>query len=203
MLFNYFQIYHHPTIHSQLIGGLFGVSTDLLGVIATLISTLFLGALALFGDQIRAYLFKPNLQPVEPVRTSQSIGSDKYIYYRLIVKNVGRFVVVAREVRVLLTYTEPLINFIPIPLAWTHFNANSSRDIPRGEPAYVDILRKKEGEQIYHFCWSPGTGSDDPVLNDFDQSKNIRLEFFERNRKIGDIYLRYIKNLDVLEVVTK
>jgi hypothetical protein len=173
------------------------VIATLIGVIATLI----LGVLALFGNQIKGYWFKPNLKPIESVRTSQLINNEEYIYHRLIVKNIGW--VAAREVRVLLTYLKPLKNFIPIPLRWTHFSKSSSRDIARGEPAYVDILRKKGVERIYYFCWAPETGSNDPLLSVFNpEYGNLRLEFFERDRKIGDILLEFLelKNDDKLKI---
>ncbi len=199
MYFNH--IPSHSNFYHKSIDSIFGISANLLAFFGTL----FLGALALFGDQIRSLIFKPNLYPVELKKTSQSDGSEDYIFHRLIIKNVGRFPVFkiqAKNVRALLTYRKVPKNFIPIPLRWTHLNEAVSRDIPPGEEVYLDIIHKKINDQKYKFCWSPGTGSNDPVLKYFEPSNgHLRIEFFERNQMIGDIYLKYLEDKDLLEVV--
>lgn len=164
-------------------------------------------AIALFlGTGILQFWFKslyrPNLQPIETIKTKQLIGKDFHVFHRLIVKNIGN--VAAKDVRVLLTYEKPVENFIPIPLNWTHWN-KFSRDISRGEPAYIDVLRKKGDEENYKFFWSFDTGyPDEPALLNFiPKLGNIRLEFFEHNHKIGDIYLKFLQDKDGLELVKK
>lgn len=206
--------------HPEAVDNLFGISSSLWGVLFTflgVIATLLLGAIAIFGDQIRNYCFRPKLVFDGFKKTSQLIPApspykkgeyitENHIFQRLIVRNSGRLR--AKEVRVLLTYEDgnkkELENFIPIPLNWTHWN-KSSRDISRDEPAYVDVIERKDDEKTYKFCWSYETGhSIEPLLMNFKpEYGNIRLEFFERDSKVGDIYLKYIGNEDVLRVVEK
>ncbi len=167
------------------------------------IGTIAVGILAIFGEPIRKVFLPPCLSAVEVVPTTQRIGQDDYRFQRLIVKNVG--LSTAREVRVLLTYDKngqpPPQNFVPIPLAWMHWR-RPSRDISRGEPAYVDILKKKENADKYNFCWPDGLGSSDELLDRFDPKHgSIRLKFFERDRQIGDITLRYSSETDKLDIV--
>lgn len=152
--------------HPRAIDNLFGISSGLLGVIVNLlgvITTSLLGLIAIFGEQIRSYFFKPKLVfdgfkktsqriPVpSPYEKGQYIEED-HLFQRLIIRNIGK--IRAKEVRVLLTYEEgnreELKNFIPIPLNWTHYN-KSSRDISRGEPAYVDIFEKKRVKKFINF----------------------------------------------------
>lgn len=162
------------------------------------------GFLAIFGEPLRKCLLPPCLSAVEVKSTAQRINLDIYRYQRLIVKNVG--LSAAREVRVLLTYDKngnpPPEDFIPIPLGWMHWR-EPSRDISRSEPAYVDVLKKKEGAERYNFCWADGlAGSSDPLLDEFNpEHGNVRLEFFERDRQIGDVTLRYSNDNDKLEIV--
>lgn len=165
----------------------------------TVIGTLILGFFAIFGEQIRKSLFKPQLKPIEMVKTTQRIGSDNFVYQRLIVKNVGNNA--AEMVRILLTYIKVPKNFIPIPLAWTHYNT-AARDISKSEPAYIDVLRKQEGSEKYAFCWTPEVGIPyEKLLAEFNPDQgNIRLEIFERDRKIGDITLKYKKEADELSI---
>lgn len=207
-------------LHPKVIDSLFGISSGLWEVIITLlgaIMTLLLGIIAIFGDQIRSHYFKPKLVFDGFKKTFQLIPmpspykkgeyiTENHLFQRLIVRNRGN--IRAKEVRVLLTYEEgnreELKNFIPIPLNWTHYN-KSSRDISRGEPAYVDIFQRKDNEKIYKFCWSHETGySIEPLLMNFrPEYGNVRLEFFEHDSKIGDIHLKYVEDEDVLEVVEK
>ncbi len=170
------------------------------GDVVNLLGILILGGLAIWGDQLKKLLFKPNIRPVESVRTNQrrSDGTAD-TYQRLIVKNDGK--VAANNVRVLLTYIEPRKNFIPVPLNWTHWNT-VARDISRGEPAYIDVLCKRPAEAKYCFCWSHETGAPiEPILTSFEETQKIRLEFFERDHKIGDVMLGYDKNDDQLKVL--
>lgn len=166
-----------------------------------IIGTLGLAILALFGDQIRKSIFKPNLQPVEIVKTHQQIGVENFLYQRLIVKNIGSSA--AKGVRILLTYKKGAPqNFIHVPIAWTHWSV-AARDISRHEPAYIDILRKVEGAPSYDFCWSPEVGIPyEQMLREFDpEYGNLRLEFFEQNRQIGDITLQYSKDKNELKIL--
>jgi hypothetical protein len=193
--------FHHPQPDS-----VFGISTALLGVISTTI----LGILAIFGEQIRSYLFKPDLQPADnPVRTSQKIPwrksdgliyNEGFIFHRIPIKNAGK--ATAREVRVLLTYIKSVENFIPIPLNWTHWN-KSSRDISVGETAYLDVLQKRDVLTDIWFAWSGETGMPvEPTLSTFNpELGNLRLEFYERDRKVGDIVLNFSSEKDELKIV--
>jgi hypothetical protein len=172
------------------------------GAIATLLAVL----IALFGEYIRNLIFNPKLRPVGIKKTIQGEGPSDSIIHRLIVKNIRRyylFGVQARGVRVLLTYKDPPPNFIPIPLRWTHFNKDDARDIPQGEEVYVDLIHKKSGsDDKYEFCWAPTTSSNAPILKYFEPiSGGIRLEFFDYSQKIGDIYLNYSEDKDLLKVV--
>jgi hypothetical protein len=206
--------FHYFNSCTEVADSLFGVSSGMLGAFLGFVGTLILGSLALFGNEIRSWLFRPELSPVECKKTLQLIPKNingavyhrKYIFYRLIIKNIGNMR--ARDVRVLLTYEKgdqkELKDFIPVPLNWTHWN-KSSRDISRKEPAYVDILRKEDGGLNYEFCWSNETGNPvEPLLmNFYPKFGNIRLEFFEHESKIGDISLKYEEHLDVLTIVAK
>lgn len=163
------------------------------------VGTVVVGVLAIFGEPLRKYFLSPCLSAVEVASTKQRIGQDDYRYQRLIVRNVG--LSAAREVRILLTYTKAPENFIPVPLAWMHWQG-PSRDVSRGEPAYVDVLQKREGADKYSFCWPAGLGSSDELLDKFDPGLGkIRLEFFERDRQIGDVTLQYSKENDKLDIV--
>lgn len=162
------------------------------------------GFLAIFGEPIRKFFLSPCLQPVEIKSTMQKVNGEDHRLHRLIVKNVG--LSAAREVRVLMTYDKnnepPQENFIPIPMGWMHWR-QPSRDVSRGEPAYVDVLRRKEGAEKYNFCWAETlAGSSDPLLDLYDPNYgNIRLEFFERDRKIGDVTMSYSAEDDVLRII--
>lgn len=192
--------------HPQPIDGVLGISSDFLGVVTTTI----LGILAIFGDQVRNLIFRPNLQPADkPVMTVQltpfkksdgAIYNEKFLFHRLPIKNIGR--VSAREVRVLLTYTQTAENFIPVPLNWTHWN-KSTRDISAGETAYLDILKKREVLTHIEFCWSSEAGTPvEPRLAVFDpRLGSLHLEFFERNRKVGDITLQFLKDKGELRIL--
>lgn len=163
------------------------------------IGTLILGVIAIFGEQIRKLLFRPKLMPVEVVRTEQKVGGSIFIYQRLIVKNVG--LAGAKGVRILLTYSSTLRNFIPVPIAWTHWQT-AARDIAQHEPAYIDILRKETGTDIYSFCWPFENGIPyEKLLLGFDQKHgDIRLEFFEHDQQVGDIILEFLNEEDVLKI---
>lgn len=183
--------FHHPQPDN-----IFGIPISLLGVIATTI----LGVLAIFGEQIRSFLFRPNLREADsPVKTSQLtpfpksdgfIYHENFLFYRLPIKNVGR--ASAREVRVLLTYMKSVDNFIPVPLNWTHWN-KSTRDISVGETAYLDILKKREALSDIEFCWSSEAGVPvEPRLKVFDSNLgDFLLQFYERDRKVGEIKLHF------------
>lgn len=168
------------------------------------LGTIGVGFLAIFGEPIRKWLLPPRLSAVEIKSTYQRCNQDKYRYQRLIIQNIG--LSAAREVRVLMTYAKngepPPEDFIPIPLGWMHWRG-PSRDISRSEPAYVDVLKKKEGEEKYNFCWAEGlAGSSDPLLDKYNpEHGNIRLEFFERDRKVGNVTLRYSSGTDKLEII--
>lgn len=167
------------------------------------IGTIILGALAIFGEQIKKIIFKPKLFAVNIVRTEQSIGIGKnnLIFQRLIVKNIGKSI--AKEVRVLLTYEISPKNFIPVPLAWTHWKT-SSRNIHQDEPVYIDILQKEGGYPNYNFCWPFEIGKPAEILlKEFNSDYGkLRLEFFEENvGKIGDFYLNFSKKEDILKIV--
>lgn len=204
--------FHYLSSQVNVIDSFLGVSSGMLGAILGIVGTLILGSLALFGNEIRSWLFRPELSPIEFKKTYQRIPRNiggaiyhkEYIFHRLIVKNTGSMR--AKDVRVLLTYEKgnqkELKNFIPVPLNWTHWN-KSSRDISRGEPAYVDVLMKEVGKPDYEFCWSYETGSAvDPLLmNFYPKFGNIRLEFFEHDSKIGDVGLKYDEEEDVLAVI--
>lgn len=190
--------HHFPFHNSQMNNSIFGISINSWGVIATFI----LCALALFGDQLKRILFKPKIKPAdEPKKTLQK-GNKIYIYQRLIVKNIGS--VSAKEVRVLLTYLNgpKAENFIPFPLNWTHWN-KTIRDISRNEPVYIDVMFKAMGEKTYKFCYSQEVGTPwESDLTDFDPSKgHLRLEFYERNNKIGDIITSYSEEQDKLVII--
>lgn len=208
--------FHCFSFYPNVADGMFGISADLLNVFVAILgvlATMILGILAIFGNQIRSYFFRPSLRPVDKKRTIQltpkviggAVYHKNYVFHRLIIKNTGK--VRATDVRVLLTYEKgnqkELENFIPIPLNWTHWN-KTSRDISRGEPAYIDIFSREEDTEDYNFCWSQETGySVEPLLLKFrPRFGNIRLEFFERDSKIGDIYLKYSQVSDSLEVVS-
>lgn len=166
------------------------------------IGTLILGALAIFGEQIRKSLFKANLMPIDVVKTEQTVGADIRVYQRLVVKNIGS--AVAKEVRILLTYKNVVpANFIPIPIAWTHWQ-KAARDISQHEPAYIDILRKKKGAANYDFCWPLETGTPhEELLREFNpQHGDIRLELFEHDQQIGDITLEFSTSDDILKIKT-
>lgn len=178
-----------------------------LGVFAALL----LGIVGVMQDWIRGKILRPHLNPVELKKTTQSIPkkviriqiieNQGFIYHRLIVKNVGWFTAVAKNVRVSLTYEHPPAYFVPIPLAWTHFN-DQARDIPPKEEVYVDIMRIKDGEYFYTFCWAPGTGSFGTVLDNYNPNiGNIRLEFYGETGKIGDIYLKFLEQKKELKIV--
>jgi hypothetical protein len=192
--------HHHLLYEPKIIDSIFGISGTLWGVIGAL----FIGILALFGDQIKKFLFKPEIEGIEFKKTFQQVRDEIYIYHRLIVKNIGY--VVAKEVRVLLTYLDAsqAENFIPAPLNWTHWNTRT-RDISRGEPAYIDILVKINTREPYRFCWSYEVGT--PYESDlifFDISKgNLRLEFYELDSKVGDIVLNYSEKEDRLVIIKK
>lgn len=178
--------------------GLFWLSAE---AWAAIVGTLILAVIAIWGDQLKKFLFKPNIRPIEFVRTSQRrTDGTADTYHRLIVKNVGS--IVAKDVRVLLTYIQPKKNFIPVPLNWTHWN-RTTRDISRGEPAYIDVLYKSPGETSYKFCWSYETGHpSEPILVSLDEEKKLRLEFFERDHKVGDMIFSYKKKSDQLIINT-
>jgi len=145
--------------------------------------------------------WKPKIQPNdEPIKTSQTVGDITFVYQRLIIKNIGS--VSAKNVRVLLTYEKSPENFIPIPLNWTHWN-KSSRDIPKGEPAYIDLLRKPGSYPNYQFCWAFDVGfSTESILMDFKpELGNIRLEFFDDHGKVGNIKLQFSPKEDKLKVI--
>ncbi len=164
------------------------------------IGTISLGAIAIFREQIQNIIFKPKLIPIEIVKTYQRTGMHNSIFQRLIIKNIGRRA--AREVRVLLTYKNAPKNFIPVPLAWTHWQ-KSSRDISRGEPAYIDVLQKeRETNENYDFCWPRENGKPyEKNLKEFNPDYGmLRLELFERDRKIGDFFLNFSKEKDLLEI---
>lgn len=166
------------------------------------IGTLILGALAIFGEQIRKSLFKANLMPIDVVKTEQTVGADIFVYQRLIVKNIGS--AVAKEVRILLTYKNAApVNFIPIPIAWTHWQ-KAARDISQHEPAYIDILRKKKGTANYDFCWPLETGTPyEELIRVFNpQHGDIRLELFEHDQQVGDITLEFSTSDDILKIRT-
>ncbi|KKP40955.1 MAG: hypothetical protein UR31_C0037G0003 [Parcubacteria group bacterium GW2011_GWA2_33_14] len=146
--------------------------------------------------------WKPKIQPNdEPIRTSQTVGDITFVYQRLVIKNIGS--VGAKNVRVLLIYEKAPENFIPIPLNWTHWN-KSSRDIPRGEPAYIDLLRKPGSYPNYQFCWAFDVGfSTESILIDFKpELGNIRLEFFDDHGKVGNIKLQFSAKEDKLKVTS-
>jgi hypothetical protein len=179
--------------------GLSNLGWTAIGAIITFLAVF----MALFGDQIKNWFFKPKIQAVEPKVTAQKHNGKTFLYHRLIVKNARRTSLFpwlptqAKGVRVLLTYKNlpNENNFIPIPLRWTHFNESLFRDLPFGEEAYVDIFVEENNDGKYKFCWAPNTGSDDPDLAYYNpQYGDIRLEFFEQNQKIGDIYIEF--NLD-------
>lgn len=206
MSFHYFQTYHYFSTQPKVIDSFLGFSDTFWGVLASVI----LGIIALFGDRIRRHIFKPNIQPIQAEKTSQQIGGETYVYQRFIVKNARRkwfrFLLPneATCVHVFLTYerVENLPNFIPLPLAWTHFETKT-RDTPPGEEVYVDLFRKKIGEEKYQFCWAPQTGSEDETLKYFDSDGKrgrIRLEFFDSTQKIGDFYLKYKNEEDIVVV---
>lgn len=204
MFLEHFKNYLQNDYYSKPLDSIFGISAALWGVIATLIVAI----IALFGDQIKNRLFRPNIQPVEPVKTPQIYNNATVIYHRLIVKNARKaswffwFPNQAKDARVLLTYRKlPKQNsFIPIPLRWTHFNT-ITRDIPPGEEVYIDIFGKVEGEQKYRFSWAPGVGPGGEELDYYNpQYGDIRLVFFEQHQKIGDIYLGFDSEKDTLVI---
>jgi hypothetical protein len=194
--------FHNP----PPIDSIFGISANLLGVV----STVCLGILAIFGEQIRNAIFKPNLQPADnPVKTLQLtpfrksdglIYNEKFSFYRLPIKNFGNST--AREVRVLLTYTQTVKDFIPVPLSWTHWS-KSTRDVSVGETAYLDVLRKREALEDIEFCWPPEAGT--PVeqkLSIFDpRHGDLILQFYERDRTVGTVRLRFSKEDNLLKIV--
>lgn len=139
-------------------------------------------------------------------RTLQIYNNVTYVYHRLIVKNARKADWLpwlpnqAKEARVSITYRElpKGSGFIPIPLRWTHFNT-IYRDIPPGEEVYVDIIGKKADETKYRFCWAPNVGPGGEELDYFDATQgDLRLEFYEQNQKIGDIYLKFDTKSDLL-----
>jgi hypothetical protein len=81
----------------------------------------------------------------------------------------------------------------------------SGKGSKKGEPAYVDVICRQEGESRYSFCWAGETGSPvEPVLRDFDPSSGqLRIEFYEKDRIVGDICLEYDQNDDVLRVIKR
>jgi len=207
MYFQEFPIYNYYN-HLKSIDSFLGISGSLWGAVVAMlgvIATVILGFLAIFGEQVRKCLFKPNIQAVDGKKTEQLIGNDTYIFQRFIVKNSRKnrgIPYQAKDVRVLLTYRNlpKNNNFIPIPLRWTHFNKSPERNIPPDENIYVDVLYQKKGENKYKFCWAPGTSSEEPELSDFNcEWGDIRLEFFDENGAIGDIYLRYDLLTDILK----
>ncbi len=169
------------------------------------IGTLLAVVVAVIGiEEVRSFVFRPVIRRKAPelVRTEhRREGKETLIYHRLIVTNIkwwrGKL---ARDVRVLLTYDKngqpPPDGFIPIPLRWTYWNS-FTRDISRGEPAYLDVFEEKNNEKggkDYYFCWADnvaGSGSKEGILEKFDSNLgNPRLEFYERNGgRIGDITL--------------
>jgi hypothetical protein len=187
-------LFHDPKVTDSI----FGVSATLIGVMGTFV----LGFLALFGDWLKKILFKPEIKGVELKKTFQEIENQIYIYHRLIVKNIGS--VSAKEVRVLLTYfdSSKAENFIPAPLNWTHWNT-TTRDISRKEPVYIDVLCRADTREPHRFCYSCEVGTPlEPDLVNFDISKgNLRLEFYERDNKVGDIILTYLAKEDKLVIV--
>ncbi|MFA6076785.1 MAG: hypothetical protein WC735_01775 [Candidatus Paceibacterota bacterium] len=183
MPFHYFSFSDPKVIDSFL-----GISGTLWGVVGTLV----LGILAIFGDQIKKYFFKPKIRGVEIIETWQENHEEALIYKRLIVKNIGK--APAKDVRAMLTYTDGgKLNFLPVPLNWTHWNT-TTRDISQHEPAYLDIMCRQLSDSQYKFCWSLQVGQ--PLESDFiyfdTQMRNIRIEFYERDNKVGDVYMQYL-----------
>jgi len=163
--------------------------------------TMLLGVLAIFGEQTRKWIFRPRLAVLRVVKTTQSIGVGSYIYQRLIVKNIG--LRAARDVRILLSYKNELpINFIPIPLGWTHWSG-AKRDISIREPAYVDVFFKQDSSNKYDFCWPFETGlPNEEILKRFKpEYGEIRLEFYELDRIICDVTLKYLVDRDEFIIV--
>lgn len=154
----------------------------------------------------RSFFFRPRIRPVELSKALHTEGPKKLTYHRLIVKNLRRWpVVAARDVRVWLTYkARAPRNFIPIPLRWTYWGT-ATRDIARGEPAYLDVLQREEGNAVYQFCWpSDRVGPSESILRNFDPSYcDLQLEFFERGgTRIGVITLMYLPDEDWLKVIS-
>lgn len=167
--------------------------------IALVFATIFLGLVAIFGDRIRKYFFKPRLEFQKIKTTSQSIGEGNVIMiHRLIIKNIGWSP--AYNVRVILSeiyekerYSNYLIreNFIPAILNWTHMNKN--RDISRDEIVYLDVAQHDSNSGKYKICWPLDLMPIDRDLTEFDSNKNFKLivDFFEKDRKLERVELLF------------
>jgi hypothetical protein len=185
---------------------IYGIPISLLDVILTTI----LGVIAIFGEQVRSCIFRPNLQEADnPIKTSQLIPLPKgdgctyhesFLFYRLPIKNTGS--ASAKEVRVLMTYEKHVEDFIPVLLNWTHWN-KSTRDISIGEIAYLDIFKKHKDSSGIEFCWASEVGSPvEPKLKVFDPCLgDFLLQFYERNSKVGEIKLRFSAEKYQIEII--
>jgi hypothetical protein len=127
---------------------------------AGVIGTWVVGVLALFGDRIRAWLFRPDLH----LELTSKIGSyspqagrqhDGAVvtrharYYHLTVTNRARYPV-AKDVHVLLLGVERLDQqtpptetsgwYVPLPLGWAYGGYPLAREIGRKTEAIADLL---------------------------------------------------------------
>lgn len=119
--------------------------------------------------------------------------------YRLLVKNKnGIFIAPAENVRASIIFANKDLT-LSIPLTWTHVDKDT-RDISKGESAYLDVIRADVDPYIHKFYSKIGEviGSPEYTLENVNKTK-ITIAFFEKNSELKKVNLE----LDPVEKTLK
>lgn len=186
----------------------FGISSAGWAAISA-IGTLLAVVAALFGDQIRNFLFKPRLvfSSALPIPQKQLVtimhGKDKiereleYTMYRLLIKNIG--FAPAANVRALIIAKDNSPLPLPVPLTWTHHDVDA-RDISRFEPAYLDILQELGENFLFYSQRDKLINLPEYKLSN-DSLTVLEIAFYESNRTLQSVLLKLDPRNKTLVVV--
>ncbi len=180
-------MFHYPFFHFnyQLVnGGFLGIPFEGWVAIGTFLAVL----VALFGEKIKDLIFRPKLifkpaKVLSQIQGAQAGGAIRYSMYRILVKNIGS---PAYDVRASVVFVNKELP-LAIPLNWTHIDFDT-RDISREESVYLDIFQKF-GSSIYFYGWRDKLIDSEEYKLANNKKSEIKIAFFERNRKLQSISL--------------
>ena len=154
------------------------------------IASIIIGFIAIFGERIRNFLFKPKYQ-FDVLQTEQKISGETRDYKRIKISNMGR-----RKAKNVKLFLEEILdikdgtivvreNFIPMPLAWTHGDY-SSRNIVANESAFIDLGSYNMFDEADGFAINT-VSRDDARLYLVEDTSVLKVRLIEENGDSGNV----------------